>query len=218
MAKLALDAGADVVGGNANRLGVPPINIHNPTQGEYFLQKEVGMACMNGQWLKPLALRDVYEMRKMCGPDAILTGTGGVMTWQDAVEMIMCGADLVGLCTATLVNGFGFMPEFIHGFKQYLKEKGYKHPRRNARHPRAGHHLRARPDDLRRQRPQELRRPGRPVHLRLPQLRAGPGLRPQGGRGGVRGGLPVHHVAIAACSRSAARCATIPARASVPAA
>lgn len=129
IAKLALDAGADVVGGNANRLGVPPINIYNPTQGEYFLQREVGMACMNGEWLKPLALRDVYEMRKLCGKDATLTATGGVMEWQDAVEMVMCGADLVGLCTATLVKGFGFMPEFLHGFKQYLKEKGYKHPR-----------------------------------------------------------------------------------------
>lgn len=129
IAAAAYEAGADAVGGNANRLGVPPINIFNPTQGEYFLQKEVGMACMNGEWLKPLALRDVYEMRKACGPDAILTANGGVMQWQDAVEMFMCGADLVGLCTATLVNGFGFMPEFIHGFKQFMKEKGYNQPR-----------------------------------------------------------------------------------------
>ncbi|MCK4236926.1 MAG: NADPH-dependent glutamate synthase, partial [Candidatus Krumholzibacteria bacterium] len=86
------------------------------------------MACMNGEWLKPLALRDVYETRKMCGPDAILTGTGGITTWSDAVEMMMCGADLIGICTATLVYGFGFMPEFIHGFKQFLAEKGYKQP------------------------------------------------------------------------------------------
>ncbi|MHC4394621.1 MAG: FAD-dependent oxidoreductase [Planctomycetota bacterium] len=128
IAKVALDAGADGAGGNANRLAIPPINIDNPTKSMYFLQEEIGMACMNGDWLKPLALRDVYEMRKECGPDAILTGTGGVSTWQDAAEMIMCGADLIGLCTATLVYGFGFMPEFIHGFKQYMKKKGYKSP------------------------------------------------------------------------------------------
>ena len=129
IAKAALEAGADAVGGNANRLGVPPINIHNPTKSQYFLQEEVGMACMNGEWLRPLALRDVYEMRKLCGPKAALTGTGGVTAWRDAVEMIMCGADLVGICTATLVNGFGFMPEFIRGFKEFLISKGYKHPR-----------------------------------------------------------------------------------------
>ncbi|MCD4699148.1 MAG: FAD-dependent oxidoreductase, partial [Phycisphaerae bacterium] len=129
IAKIALDAGADAVGGNANRLAIPPINLDDPTASMYHLQKEIGMACMNGEWLKPLALRDVYEMRKMCGADAILTGTGGITTWEDAVEMMMCGADLIGICTATLVYGFGFMPEFIHGFKQFMKEKGYKQPR-----------------------------------------------------------------------------------------
>lgn len=126
IAKTALDAGADAAGGNANRLGVPPVNLDDPTGSMYYLQKEIGMACMNGEWLKPLALRDVYEMRKMCGSKANLTGSGGITTWRDAAEMIMCGADLIGICTATLVYGFGFMPEFVHGFKQYMKEKGYK--------------------------------------------------------------------------------------------
>jgi len=129
IAKIALDAGADGVGGNANRLAIPPIDIDNPTKGMYLLQEEVGMACMNGEWLKPLALRDVYEMRRLVGPDALLTGTGGITTWQDAAEMMMCGADLIGICTATLVHGFGLMPAFIEGFRQYMKDKGYKHPR-----------------------------------------------------------------------------------------
>jgi NADPH-dependent glutamate synthase beta subunit-like oxidoreductase/dihydroorotate dehydrogenase len=127
--KAALDAGADAVGGNANRLAVPPINLDDPTASMYYLQKEVGMACMNGAWLKPLALRDVYEMRRLVGPGPALTGTGGITTWQDAVEMIMCGADLIGICAATLIYGFGFMPEFIAGFRRFMQEKGYKAPR-----------------------------------------------------------------------------------------
>jgi NADPH-dependent glutamate synthase beta subunit-like oxidoreductase len=129
IAKAALEAGADAVGGNANRLGVPPVNLDNPTASCFHLQQEISMTCMNGEWLKPLALRDVYEMRRMVGPEPVLTGTGGVSTWQDAVEMIMCGADLIGICTATLVHGFSFMPEFIRGFKRYMAEKGYEYPR-----------------------------------------------------------------------------------------
>lgn len=129
VAKAALDAGATAAGSNANRLAIPPVNLDDPTASTYYLQKEIGMACMNGPWLKPLGLRDVYEIRRLVGPEPTLTATGGVATWQDAVEMMLCGADLVGMCTATLVNGFGFMPEFIHGFKEYLKEKGYKKPR-----------------------------------------------------------------------------------------
>ena len=129
IARAAFESGADVVGGTANRLGVPPINLDDPTSSMYYLQKEIGMACLAGKWLKPLALRDVYEMRKTCGPDRILTGVGGISDWKDAVEMVMCGADLIGICAETLVSGFGFMPELIHGFKNYMKEKGYRSPR-----------------------------------------------------------------------------------------
>jgi len=129
IAKAAIGAGADAVGGNGNRLGVPPIDLDRPTKSMFKLQDEVSMACMNGEWLKPLALRDTYEMRRMLGPEPVITGTGGISTWQDAVEMMMCGADLVGICTATLVNGFGFMPEFVHGFKQFMADKGYRKPR-----------------------------------------------------------------------------------------
>lgn len=125
IARTAFDAGADAVGGTANRLGVPPVNLDDPTRSMYYLQKEIGMACLAGKWVKPLALRDVYEMRKNCGPDKILTGVGGVSDWKDAVEMVMCGADLVGICAETIVRGFGFFPELISGFKRYMNEKGY---------------------------------------------------------------------------------------------
>ena len=126
IAKAATAAGADAVGGTANRLGVPPINLEDPTRSMYALQKEIGMACMNGPWLKPLGLRDVYEIRKNCGPQAVVTGAGGISVWQDAIEYALVGADLIGICTRTITHGFGFMPEFIHGVKKYLKDHGHK--------------------------------------------------------------------------------------------
>lgn len=125
VAAAALEAGADAVGGTANRLGIPPINLDDPTRSMYHLQKEVGMACLSGDWLRPLALRDVYEMRRRVGPEPVLTGVGGVSEWRDAIEMAMCGADLIGSCAATIIKGFGFMPEFIEGVRNYLREKGY---------------------------------------------------------------------------------------------
>ncbi len=126
IAEAAFEAGADAVGGTANRLGVPPINLEDPTRSMYHLQKEVGMACLSGDWLRPLALRDVFEMRRRVGPDRVLTGVGGVSEWRDGIEMAMCGADLVGSCAATIVKGFGFMPEFIEGVRKYMREKGYE--------------------------------------------------------------------------------------------
>jgi len=70
--------------------------------------------------------RDAFEIRRTVGPDAVVTANGGVTIWRDAVEMAMCGADLIGICTATLTHGFGFMPEFIHNVKRYMAEKGYR--------------------------------------------------------------------------------------------
>ncbi len=125
VAKACFEAGADAVGTNSNRLGIPSIDIHSPNLSLYHLQDQPSMSCMSGPWLKPLALRDVYEMRKLVGSEPILTATGGIFTYEDAVQFAMAGADLFGMCTATLVKGFEFLPELIKNLKAYLNENGY---------------------------------------------------------------------------------------------
>ena len=118
-------AGADAVGGTANRLGMPPIDIENPGKSIFHLQDEVGMACMCGAWLKPLAQRDTFEMRKICGPEMPITATGGIRTAQDALEMAMCGADLFGICTETLLRGYNFIGDVITDTKDWLNNHRY---------------------------------------------------------------------------------------------
>jgi NADPH-dependent glutamate synthase beta subunit-like oxidoreductase/dihydroorotate dehydrogenase len=129
IAKRCIEAGADCVGTNANRLAVPPFDIENPEAPIYHLQTEPSMSCFCGPWLKPLALRDVFEMRKLIGPDALIFGSGGCRNWKDAVEFFMFGADIVQICTETLVSGFGFMPELLRGLKDYLARHDVSHPR-----------------------------------------------------------------------------------------
>lgn len=126
--QVCFDAGADMVCSVANRLALAAMRVDQPGRSTIHLQEEQGMYCMNSYWIKPLALRDVYMMRKTVGPEPKLLGTGGVTTWQDGVEMMMAGADLVGVCSATIIYGFSFFPEFFRGFKQYMQEMGYKQP------------------------------------------------------------------------------------------
>ncbi len=126
VAKFLYDAGADAVGGTSNRLGIPPVDLDNPGKAVYHLQDEISMSCHSGAWLKPLALRDAYEMRKVCGPDLRIMQAGGVQNYKDAVEMVMAGADLVGICSETLISGYGFIEDLISDMKDYMDEHGYK--------------------------------------------------------------------------------------------
>jgi len=121
-------AGAAVVGTTANRLAIPEFDIRRPTAGPFRLQGEPSMACFSGRWIKPLALRDVFEMRTSVGPEPCILGTGGVGTYVDAVQMMMCGADVIGICTETMLRGFEFLPGLVRRMKSFMAEQGYARP------------------------------------------------------------------------------------------
>ncbi|MBE7030971.1 MAG: FAD-binding protein [Ruminococcaceae bacterium] len=125
VAKAVYDAGADAVGGTGNRLGMPPIDIDDPGKAFYHLQKEISMGCHCGKWLKPLAQRDTYEIRKVCGKDTPIMAAGGITDWRDAVEMILCGGNLLGVCAETLISGYDICRPMIAGLDKYMQEHGY---------------------------------------------------------------------------------------------
>ncbi|NJD03272.1 MAG: FAD-dependent oxidoreductase [Ruminiclostridium sp.] len=125
VAKSLYAAGADAVGGTANRLGIPPINLDDPGKSAYHLQDEISMSCHSGAWLKPLALRDTYEIRKVNGPEPKIMAAGGMRNYRDAAEMFMCGADLIGISSETLISGYGFIEGLISDLKDYMEEHGY---------------------------------------------------------------------------------------------
>ena len=124
VAKTLFAAGADAVGGTANRMGMSPIDLDDPGASPFHFQKEISMACHCGSWLKPLARRDTYEIRKVCGSDARIMAAGGVATWEDAAQMIMCGADIVGVCSETLMSGYDIVRPMISGLKSYMDKRG----------------------------------------------------------------------------------------------
>ncbi len=126
VSKVAFDAGAAAVCSVANRLGIPPIDIWHYKKPIYNLQGQNTMGCLSGPWIKPLALRDVFEIRKLAGPGPHITGTGGISSVEDAVEMMMCGADSIGVCTHTMIHGFGFLEEWMKSLREYMEKMGFK--------------------------------------------------------------------------------------------
>jgi NADPH-dependent glutamate synthase beta subunit-like oxidoreductase len=83
------------------------------------------MSCHCGSWLKPLAQRDTYEIRKVNGPEPRIMAAGGITSAEDAIQMIMCGADLLGVCAETLISGFDIVRPMISGMKQWMDQHGY---------------------------------------------------------------------------------------------
>lgn len=126
VAKACFDNGIISVGTTGNRLAIPDFDIHHPEEGICHLQDEPTLACFSGPWLKPLALRDVYEIRIKCSPENMVMGSGGVEKWTDAVQMMMCGADFIQICTATMIKGFGILPNIVKSIRDFMDEKGYR--------------------------------------------------------------------------------------------
>ncbi len=124
VAQAAFAAGANAVGGTANRLGIADFDIARPEQSVIRLQDRPSLVCLSGPWVRPLGLRDVYEMRTACGPAASLIAYGGVASYEDAVRYAMVGADLIGVCTQTMVSGFGFLGRWIEQLRTFMAETG----------------------------------------------------------------------------------------------
>lgn len=126
VARSLYEAGADAVGGTGNRMGLPPIDLEHPEKAFYHLQDEVSMSCYCSSWLKPLAQRDTYEIRKVCGKEPPIMAAGGIRDWHDAVEMVMCGGNLIGVCAETLISGYDICRPMIQGMHDYMQEHGYR--------------------------------------------------------------------------------------------
>lgn len=68
---------------------------------------------VSGPAIKPVAVKCVYDVFKATGLPII--GTGGVLNGEDAIEMMMAGARLVGMGTMVYYRG-------VEGFGEVVKE------------------------------------------------------------------------------------------------
>lgn len=76
------------------------------------------MGGVSGAVMKTIAIRCVWEIYESVKIPII--GMGGVTTWEDAVEMMMAGAALVGVGSATYVKGMAVFRELSQQLVAYL--------------------------------------------------------------------------------------------------
>jgi dihydroorotate dehydrogenase subfamily 1 len=102
----------------ADTLG--PVMLIDINTGQPKLGGPRGFGALSGGALKPLTLRMVFEIAQNF--DITLIGSGGISTWKDAVEYIMAGAHMVGVCTVGHLKGLKAYTQIIKGLKRYCEE------------------------------------------------------------------------------------------------
>ncbi|MCB0211556.1 MAG: dihydroorotate dehydrogenase [Anaerolineae bacterium] len=117
IAAAVVEAGADAI----TAINTMPGMVIDPASGQPLLHNNVGG--ISGPALKPIALRCVYEIAKAVSVPII--GTGGVSTGQDAAEMLMAGATVVGVGSAVYYRGVAAMQEVGQELVAFMDRYGY---------------------------------------------------------------------------------------------
>lgn len=115
------EAGADAIS-CMDTIG-PCLKIDIET-GEPVLGRLNGTGRLSGPAIKSITTYYVAELARVVNIPII--GVGGVMTGEDAVEMMMAGARAVEVCTATILKGPEVLGDIANGIASFMDRKGYE--------------------------------------------------------------------------------------------
>lgn len=113
MARAAEAGGSDALS-LINTITGMKIDIH---RRKFILANQTGG--MSGPAIHPVAVRMVYQVHKAV--DLPIIGMGGIMTGEDAIEMMMAGATMVSVGTANFHNPRATM-DVLDGIKAYMEQ------------------------------------------------------------------------------------------------
>lgn len=121
IADAAVDAGAD---------GIAAINTVKAMSVNAYMRSPI-LANITGGYsgpaIKPIALRCVYDIAKTVQDrDVSIIGIGGITGGIDAVEMMMAGADAVGIGTAVKFSGVEIFRKICTEIEEFMIEENYK--------------------------------------------------------------------------------------------
>ena len=112
MARAAEAGGSDALS-LINTITGMKIDIH---RRKFVLDNQTGG--LSGPAIKPVAVRMIYQVHKACKLPII--GMGGVMTGEDAIELMMAGATMVSVGTANFHNPRATM-DVLQGIRDYME-------------------------------------------------------------------------------------------------
>jgi dihydroorotate dehydrogenase (NAD+) catalytic subunit len=118
VARAVVEAGADALAA-INTLG-PGMLIDIRARAPVLANRVGGLS---GPAIRPVAVRCVYELSRAV-PVPII-GVGGVMSGEDAVEMVMAGATAVGVGSAFYYRGMGVLATLAEELAAFMAGQGF---------------------------------------------------------------------------------------------
>lgn len=123
-ARRCVEAGADALTA-CDSMG-PALLIDIET-GAPVLGGSDGRGWLSGAQILPFTLEKVCSIRQgLADLDVPVIGLGGVTTWQAAIQMAMAGATYVGVCSAAILKGPGFVTKLDQDIDAWLSSHGYE--------------------------------------------------------------------------------------------
>ncbi|MBU8911839.1 MAG: dihydroorotate dehydrogenase [Desulfobacterales bacterium] len=120
IARACEDAGADAICA-INTVG-PGMVIDIESRMPVLAFKKGGLS---GPMIKPVAIRCVFDIYKAV--DIPVIGLGGITTGEDAIEMIMAGASLVGIGSAVRYRGIDVFQKVADEMEAWLSDHHCSH-------------------------------------------------------------------------------------------
>ncbi len=84
------------------------------------------MSGYSGPAIKPIGLKCVTELSQCKEMALPISGCGGVETWVDAIEYMLCGASTIQITTGVIHYGQRIVEDMCEGLSDFMDAKGFK--------------------------------------------------------------------------------------------
>jgi Pyruvate/2-oxoacid:ferredoxin oxidoreductase delta subunit len=125
MAKRIRDAGAKFISVAGCAVTVAPPDIYNQGRSPYPFVNGNAFAGTSGSWLRAGSYKDVAAIARFV-PGIDIAGSGGIVTPQQSVEMMMLGARIVMVTTAVIEQGRSILRRCNSFLDRFMSEQSYK--------------------------------------------------------------------------------------------
>jgi len=83
------------------------------------------MSGFSGPAIKPIGLRCVTELAQCKELQIPISGCGGIETWVDVAEYLLCGASTIQITTGVIHYGYRIVEDMAEGLSDFMTEKRF---------------------------------------------------------------------------------------------